>query len=68
MKETANGDLEVIIEDNGEGFDTKLANRGKGLKNIASRVSRINGKQEISSEKDKGSKLTITVPATFWEA
>lgn len=68
VKETANGDLEVIIEDNGEGFDTKLANRGKGLKNIASRVSRINGKQEVSSEKDKGSKLTITVPATFWEA
>lgn len=67
LKETENHDLEVIIEDNGEGFDTKLANRGKGLKNIASRVSRINGKQEIISEKHKGSKLIISVPESFWE-
>jgi len=68
VKETAKSDLEVIIEDNGGGFDTKLANKGRGLKNIANRVSRISGALEINSEKNKGSKLIITVPASFWEA
>lgn len=67
LSEQANGDLKVYIEDNGKGFDPDLVNNGKGLRNISNRVSKINANLEITGKKQKGAKVTITVPELLWE-
>ncbi len=56
-------EIEVKIIDDGIGFNTKLKdNYGIGLKNIASRVNRLNGKFEIDSKPNRGTKLIIKIP------
>ena len=54
----------LTIKDNGSGFDVNKAKSGIGLKNMNSRVDEINGKIEITSEKEKGTTVTIDVPIT----
>jgi two-component system NarL family sensor kinase len=57
-------ELLLTIEDNGIGFDTssELLKQGMGLKNIKSRVTKLNGKFHIDSHKGKGSIITIEIP------
>ncbi|WP_298237726.1 sensor histidine kinase [uncultured Algibacter sp.] len=52
----------LIIEDNGSGFDANKAKSGIGLKNMNARIKEINGKIEITSEKQKGTQVSIEVP------
>ena len=56
-----NDDNELLIEfqDNGKGFDTKVASDGDGLKNIFSRADKINGQLEMISN-DNGTKFILT--------
>ncbi len=56
--------LHVTISDNGVGFDNtkKEISTGIGLKNIASRATKLNGKLKIDSQPDKGTSLEILVP------
>jgi signal transduction histidine kinase len=53
--------LNVVVEDNGKGFDTSgLQNsKGAGWINIRSRVKYLKGQLDIHSEKDKGTLITI---------
>lgn len=51
--------LILDIKDDGNGFNTKKNYRGIGLKNIASRVSKINGNLNIISTPNKGTLLRI---------
>jgi PAS domain S-box-containing protein len=53
---------EVVIEDNGIGFQPGLIKRGAGLKNIQNRIYLINGTQEIYSAPGKGCKIIIKFP------
>lgn len=55
--------LHLTIEDNGIGFDTTVENSksGIGLKNIADRVSYMNGKLEMSSSPGKGTLFVIEI-------
>jgi two-component system, NarL family, sensor kinase len=55
--------LQVMLEDNGIGFDTKEIGRSKGIgwKNIFSRVAMLNGTIEIESEFQKGTKIIINL-------
>ncbi|WP_408044254.1 sensor histidine kinase [Tenacibaculum litopenaei] len=52
----------IKIEDDGYGFDTSKSKKGIGLKNIQSRVKRLNGNFKISSELNKGTVLNIQIP------
>nr|WP_282597831.1 sensor histidine kinase [Croceivirga thetidis] len=52
---------ELVIEDNGKGFDTKISKSGIGLQNIASRVAFLKGDLKIESS-GEGSTFTITLP------
>lgn len=61
----ASNDLEVIIKDDGKGFDLTTNKKGIGLKNIKSRVSKLNGNCNFESEKDKGTIITIKIPKKF---
>lgn len=51
------------ITDDGEGFDLYKSKKGIGLKNIEDRVQEIKGgKLLITSQKQKGTDITIIVP------
>lgn len=54
--------LNVIVEDNGIGFDTTKEVNGIGLKNIDSRVSTLDGELNIDSIIGKGTTVTIDIP------
>lgn len=56
--------INAMIEDNGKGFDTKLAEKmeGIGLKNIQSRVSYLKGSVDFSSNLGSGTLVAIYIP------
>lgn len=53
--------LQVLIEDNGKGFDASVANYGMGLNNIVKRINWINGSIEIRSKPGSGTQIEIGV-------
>jgi len=52
----------LTIEDDGVGFEAGSKNNGIGLKNMRSRVSKLNGNFNIESVTDKGTTISIFVP------
>jgi signal transduction histidine kinase len=60
-------DVQLIVQDNGCGFEKIStnghgANGGLGLAEIGERVRILNGKLEIDSGRDEGTRLTIKLP------
>jgi len=51
--------VELLIQDNGKGFDVESKAFGIGLKNMKSRAEDLNGKIEIKSELGKGSLIKV---------
>lgn len=57
--------LNIMVEDDGCGFDTEsitLKQGGMGLKSIDHRIEKLNGKMQIESKKDKGTTIIIDIP------
>ncbi|PSG88005.1 two-component sensor histidine kinase [Mesoflavibacter zeaxanthinifaciens subsp. sabulilitoris] len=54
--------LNLKITDNGVGFDQTKTKNGIGLKNIKDRLKEINGFFNVTSQINKGTSVTITVP------
>ena len=54
--------LELLIADDGKGFDIKTVKKGAGLKNIQNRVYLTGGELNIKSEQGKGCKMIINFP------
>ena len=55
--------LNVIIEDDGVGFDTKnIKDNGIGLSSIKTRIQHLKGKIDIDSTLTKGTTIIINVP------
>jgi signal transduction histidine kinase len=56
-------ELNIIIEDNGIGFDAKKIadKKGMGLKNISTRIERMGGSFEIDSVVGKGTTILINL-------
>lgn len=59
-----NGSLNIIIEDNGKGFDPKIITEksGIGLRNIEKKVEQITGTFTIDSILSKGTTIIIDLP------
>jgi len=57
-----NNELNVIVEDNGIGFDTSKKVTGIGLRNIQSRIKAFGGQFVIDSKIGRGSAFHITIP------
>ena len=57
-----NNDLNLIVEDNGIGFNTKQKSSGIGLKNITSRVKSLKGNIAFDSSINKGTTVIIDIP------
>lgn len=52
-------EINLIIEDNGIGFDSINISQGIGLKNISSRVNLLNGAMDIDSKLNRGTIINI---------
>lgn len=61
FKEEANI-LQVIIKDDGIGFNSSKKKKGIGLKNMKARLEKLNGILNIISEKEKGTEIQIHIP------
>ena len=57
-----NGVLDMRIEDNGKGFNPDNISHGNGLKNLATRVEKWNGKLKIDTARGKGTRIEIAIP------
>ena len=53
----------TVIADNGKGFDAQLLNSGNGLKNMQQRAAAIKGTVEINTAINKGTTVTLVIPA-----
>lgn len=57
--------LNIMIEDNGKGFNTNqitTKNKGMGISSIDKRIEHLNGKMTIESEHNKGTTIIIDLP------
>ncbi len=54
--------LTVSIVDDGKGFVQKRGKRGIGIRNMASRIKKVNGNWDIKSEVGKGTTVTFIIP------
>ena len=61
-----NDRLNIVVEDNGKGFDTALLEKSKGAGwvNIRSRVEYLKGQLEVHSQPGKGTLINIECPLT----
>ena len=55
------GRLEIIITDNGRGFEAKTKRGGNGLKNLPLRLSKLGGCYVINSSPGKGTMVSISL-------
>jgi len=60
--------LNIIVDDNGDGFETNKTTDGIGLQLIKKRVFLKNGTIEINSQKGKGTTIIIDLPYNMEEA
>jgi len=54
--------IQLIIEDNGKGFDSFAIKKGEGLNNIRNRVYLVSGNLTIETHPGKGCKLVVQLP------
>lgn len=64
------GLLNLVVEDDGKGFDTTAKGRsnGIGLNNIRTRVAYLNGRLNIDSQAGQGSTFTVEIPLKVEES
>ncbi|MCM2301319.1 MAG: sensor histidine kinase [Flavobacteriaceae bacterium] len=56
------GSLYFSISDNGTGFDPKTKHKGIGLKNMQSRIKKLQGKLTIDTAINKGTTIFVSCP------
>ncbi len=56
-----NNNLNIVIQDNGLGFDTKVTSEGIGHKNMKSRIKELGGEIEITSS-NLGTTINMDIP------
>ena len=56
--------VEATVEDDGDGFDTRLAPPGAGLMGIRDRIESVGGEVEIESAPGAGTLLRLVVPCS----
>lgn len=56
--------LNVIVADNGKGFDVDQLSDGMGMVNVRSRIAAFNGELTVDSSLGRGTTVSIQVPLT----
>jgi signal transduction histidine kinase len=54
--------LEIVIADNGRGFDWNAIQRGNGLTNLQVRLQSVGGQCLIEPQPGKGTRIKLIVP------
>ena len=54
-------EIQIVLKDNGCGFNVLSQSQGRGISNVKLRATRINGRVEIKSVRGKGTQTTITL-------
>jgi signal transduction histidine kinase len=57
-------ELELIISDNGKGFENTDRRNGNGLNNMKQRTAAMGGVCTIVSAKEKGTEVNCKIPLT----
>ncbi|WP_175455286.1 tetratricopeptide repeat-containing sensor histidine kinase [Pricia antarctica] len=57
--------LLVTIADDGKGFRKTSRKRGIGMRNIASRIEKLNGEYHIESSPGNGTTVTLEIPVSY---
>ena len=52
--------LQLVLKDDGKGFDIRTVKKGNGLNNMNTRAERLNGKLYIDSRENKGTIINLT--------
>jgi signal transduction histidine kinase len=60
--------LEIVIADNGCGFDWQKIQRGNGLTNLHERLEQLGGECSIETELGKGTNVKLRVPLSGYPA
>ena len=55
--------IRLTVQDDGVGFAAETVRAGHGLNNLRSRAAELGGTAEINSTPDKGTLVTVEVPA-----
>jgi signal transduction histidine kinase len=55
-------EVQVLIRDDGVGFDPKLAQQGRGLRHLGQRAHRLGGRIELVSSPGQGTLITLHLP------
>jgi len=56
------GVLEIVIRDNGKGFNVSAGADGHGLKNLPTRLAKLGGSSQVDSVPGQGTTVTIRLP------
>lgn len=54
--------LNLIVEDNGRGFDPAAASEGMGMGNIRARAAEFGGSVQVDSKAGRGTSITVDIP------
>ncbi|MBO6586271.1 MAG: hypothetical protein JJ953_09225 [Gracilimonas sp.] len=57
-----NGELKLVVQDNGEGMDVDSIRKGNGLVNIHKRAEQINGEISLKTSEGFGTRWMLKVP------
>jgi two-component system NarL family sensor kinase len=55
-------DIEIMVEDDGKGYDPHEVKKGMGTENVSARVNFLKGEISVHSEIGVGTTTMITVP------
>jgi len=64
---SAQGHVELRIQDDGAGFDPNQSRRGQGIANMHARVEEFGGKFELISQPGNGTSVAFSIPYTAAE-
>jgi signal transduction histidine kinase len=62
LQRDAAGAAELVVDDDGIGFDPEAAPEGMGLRNVSQRVEALQGKLTIESTPADGTTVSVTIP------
>ena len=54
--------IQLLLSDDGQGFDTQKKLHGMGLRSIRDRVSSVHGTVQIQSAPGQGTRIIVQVP------
>jgi signal transduction histidine kinase len=64
MQESDNKKIEILVSDNGKGFDTAIMKNGNGLINMQQRVIDMGGEYLLNSSPGHGTKIGLNLKIT----